>query len=566
MFARGSIGANVSAGITVALVAIPLNLALAIACGLPPAVGLVTGTVAGILGAVIGASPFQITGPEVALAPITLAIATEHGFEGLIAVTFLAGIMQIGFGLLRLGRVVNAIPVPVVGGFLAAVGLLVFDSQLPRLLGLPAEVRLLSEIRDPALLLAVSPAVAVVGLVVIALVVIVPRHSPRLPAPLIALGFAVAPVVLFDAQLPTVSAIEGGGVFSVAMPSLVSGDLLALLPSAVALALLASTDSLLCAVSVDARTGGERTRSDQELVAQGFANMVSACFGGMPVAAAVVRSAAAIEAGATTRLASLMQSFVLGAVVLLLGGFVAYVPLVALAAILLVVGFRLVQVRQLMMMWRLARFEAVVFVVTAAGILVADFVVGVLVGVVAALVYFAHQQRRELLPEEADDRAPSRRASVVSVRAGEAAEELAGVSLVRLTGPLFFGSQDRVVDLVKQVDRARPVVLDLSGVTTVDTSGALALARSIGELTERGVTIHLEGLDGVDPLVSWALEQESVEQEQGANEDRESIERNGSGRSAPAREPMVTSRNDVGPILSTAAPATHRQTEVTRGV
>lgn len=503
MFERRSLGTNISAGITVALVAIPLNLALAIACGLPPAAGLVTGAVAGILGALLGASPYQITGPEVALAPITLAIVTEHGFSGLIAVTFLAGLMQIAFGVLRLGGIVNAIPVPVIGGFLAAVGLLVFDSQLPRLLGLPAELKLLTDIRDPAVLLQITPAVLAVGVVVIGVLVILPRHIDRLPAPLVALAIATAPILLFDAELPTVTAIESA-IPTVALPTFALSELTSLLASAAALALLASTDSLLCAVSVDARRGGERTRSDQELVAQGLANMASACFGGMPVAAAVVRSVAAIEAGATTRLAALVQSVVLALVLLVLGGLVAYVPLVALAAILLVVGARLIQIRQLRTMWRLARFEALVFVATAVAILVADFVIGVVAGVVASLGYFAHQQRLAL------GQAADRRERPGPALTSEAIElSPTSVNTVRLAGPLFFGSQDRVAGLVSEIERSGRAVLDVSRVTTVDTSGALALGRAINELTERGVEVRVWGLEQIDPLVSWGIEHAS---------------------------------------------------------
>ncbi len=512
MFARGTVGANISAGITVALVAIPLNLALAIACDLPPAVGLTTGAIAGILGAFLGASAFQITGPEVALAPITLAIVSQHGLEGLIAITFLAGLMQIAFGALRLGRVVHAIPVPVVGGFLAAVGLLVFDSQLPRLLGMSPEVRLLSEIRDPSVLLTVSPVVAIVGIAVIGIVVLLPRHIDRLPAPLIGVAFATAPVVLFGADMPTVSSIEGG--FPVpALPTLANLDLMAILPSAAALALLASTDSLLCAVSVDALTGGERTRSDQELVAQGIANLGSAFFGGMPVAAAVVRSSAAIEAGATTRLAAIVQSVVLGLVLVVLGGYVSYVPLVALAAVLLVVGYRLIQIRQLGFLWRVARVEAAIFIVTAMGILVADFVVGVLVGVIAALFHFAHQQRRALVPQEApavDLEASEKDGTRAVEEHGDPLHEPAARSsgTMRLEGPLFFGAQDRIADMVRDVSDSETVHLDLTGVTTIDTSGALALARALEELTKRGVQVRVAAGD-VAPMVRWAFDQAS---------------------------------------------------------
>lgn len=494
MFQPGTVGPNVSAGITVALIALPLNLALAIACGLPPSVGLVSGAIAGVLGALFGASRFQITGPEVALAPMTLAIVVEHGFEGLLVITFLAGLMQLAFGALRLGRLVDAIPVPVIGGFLAAVGLLVYDAQLPRLLGLPPEVQRISALESPSVLLGAQPASVLLGLGVAAIVALLPRYRKKLPAPLFALALAALAAPLFGGDFATVAPIDAR-LPTPHLPVFGRFDLVALLPTALALALLSSIDSLLCAVSVDSRIGGERTRSDQELVAQGLANLTSACVGGMPVAAAVVRSVAAIEAGATTRLAPLVQSAALGLVLLVLGPVVTHIPLVALAAILLVVGSRLVNLRQLASMWKMARAEAWIFVLTAAGILIADFVVGVAIGVIAALAHFARQQRESLLPGVGVGGAPT------PLRDG-------GSRVLHLEGPLFFASQDRIEALLRDVGSAGPVVIDLSRVTTVDVSGAVTLAKALQSVAAAGRRVVLAGVEELDPLLRWALAEE----------------------------------------------------------
>lgn len=511
MTERGGVLANVSAGLVVALVALPLNLALALACGLPPSVGLVTGAVAGVMGALLSASRFQITGPEVALAPITLDILSKHGFQGLLVVTFLAGVIQIALGLLRVGRVVNSIPVPVVGGFMAAVGLLVFDSQLPRLLGLPEEIRAVSEAPGLAALQHVRAPVVLLGLLVIATLVLLPRLSRRLPAPLAALGIAVVSVTAFGVSVPTVQAVEGALPLP-SLPSFGRFDLVALLPSALALALLASIDSLLCALSVDERTGGERTRSDQELVAQGLANLGSACFGGMPVAAAIVRSVAAVEAGATTRLAPLSQSVALGLVLLVLAPFVSFVPLVALAAILLVVGFRLINWRLAVELWRMDRFEAMVFVATAAGILVTDFVTGIVIGVVAALVGFARQQRLALRTSHGAAAAAltgttSPHDVATSARAGEGSSATPALELIRLDGALFFGVQDRVEELLRCSRPAKVVLLDLSEITSVDFSGATAIANASKRLRQRGARVYVTRAGRRSaPILDWVLE------------------------------------------------------------
>lgn len=474
---------NLAAGVTVALVALPLNMALAIACGLPASVGLVTGAIAGAMGALVGGSRLQVTGPEVALAPITFEIVSRHGFEGLLAVTVLAGLFQILLGLLRIGRLVHAIPLPVIGGFLAAVAIMVFDSQLPVFFGISTDARLVTDI-TPSILGGLSWSTVLVGVVAIALMIVVPRLDRRAPAPLVALVVAMVMVPVLGLPVAMVDAIEGGWP-GFAVPTFAGAPLTELAAEAVALALIASIDSLLCAVSIDARTAGPRTRTDQELVAQGLANCTSACFGGMPVAAAIVRSAAAVEAGATTRLAPLVQSLLLGLTVVAFASFVGHIPLVALASILLVVGLRLVDVRQLRHMWRSARFEVAVFAATAAGILLTDFVFGVVVGVLVALADFAHRQRALVKTRE------------IVWRAHEHAlpdDRLDGVRVIRLEGPLFFASQAKIDMLLDDLVGDGPVVIDLAAVPTLDSSGAGALGRAVERLVRSGTAVCLSSI------------------------------------------------------------------------
>jgi len=463
---------NIMSGITVALVAIPLNMAVAIACELPASVGLVTGAVAGILGALLGGSRLQITGPEVALVPITFEIIAKHGFEGLIYITIMAGMIQIALGAARVGRLVHAIPVPVLGGFMAAVGIMVFDSQLPIFLGVRSEARMATEL-SPSVIAHINwPAVAV-GVAVVAAMVGLPKISKKIPAALVALAVAIAAVLLFSVEAPMVQSFDGG----FPRPGLPVPDLTQwhdYLGEAAALALIASIDSLLCAVSVDARTDGPRTRTDQELVAQGLANIGSAFFGGMPVAAAVVRSQAAIEAGATSRLAPLAQSACLLVVIIGLGSYVDSIPLVALASILLVVGWRLVDWKGLVHMWRTARFEVGVFVATMLGILLTDFMWGVVMGVLAALVHFAHNQRELVAARQQ------------LYDAGTFKRDLENVRVVHFEGPLFFASQARIDALLGDLDGRRPVVIDLRKVPMVDTSGATALVRAAERIARQG--------------------------------------------------------------------------------
>lgn len=477
MLAPRSIPGNLVAGLTICLVALPLNLALALACGLPPSAGLLTGAVAGVVGALFGGSRLQVTGPEVALAPMTLLIVLDAGPAGLVVATFLCGLFQISFGLLGLGELARRVPRPVVGGFMTAIGLLVFDSQLPRLLGLPKEVSSVHEVFGAGLLEQIHLEALAVGALALATVVLAPRFLPRVAAPLLALGAAT----LLGLAWPSVPTVEpfAGGFPTPSLPDFSALDFSHIVPEALALALLASIDSLLCAASIDARTAGPRTRNDQELIAQGFANMASASVGGMPVAAAVVRSMAAIEAGASTRLAPLSQSVCLGLVLVFVGGAVTYVPLVALAAILLVVGYRLLEIQLIRRLWAHDRWEAVILAGTSAAILATDFVTGVVLGCGLALGRFAWAMARSF--------------------AIQRVEGHASTDVVRLEGPLFFGNLTLLDRLPLAADNGRELLVDLSGLTAVDSSGAVALRAALERLASESRPVWVARLPAGAP-------------------------------------------------------------------
>ncbi|MEC7524474.1 MAG: SulP family inorganic anion transporter [Myxococcota bacterium] len=467
-FARRGLARNVAAGISTALVALPLNIALALACDLPASVGLWTGALAGIVGAVLGGARLQITGPEVALAPMSYAIVSEHGLDGLLWCTLLAGLLQVVFGAARLGRYVRAIPAPVILGFMIAVGLMVLDGQLPRLLGMPDETRSLFD----AITLGratLDPTPTLLGLAGCALVVGLPRLHPRIPAPLVAVAvvmFLVWALALRVPHVPDVDSVHP----AFGLRALSTGELVALLPSALGLALLASLDSLLSAVSLDARMG-TRHRSDQELVAQGVANALAGLCGGMPVAGAIVRSAAAADAGGDNRAAPLVQSLVLGTLLLAMGHHLDAIPLTVLAGILCVVGAKLVQPDRLLALFRRSRVDAVIALVTTVSILAIDFVAGVAVGVAVSLGRFALGQARL-------------RVAVDRSRAD------ARVAVVRVDGPLVFATVAGLEETLLGIEHPR-LELDLAGVCSVDVTAVDGVRRAFAQLSERGVEVEV---------------------------------------------------------------------------
>ncbi len=477
MVRGGTVINNVLAGVTVAFVALPLNLALAMACGLPPAAGIITGVLAGVVAGLFGGSRLQISGPEVALAPLTYEIVSRHGVKGLMVATFFAGLLQLGFGAARFGRFVHSIPRPVIGGFLAAVGVLVLDAQLPRLLGLPADVRLLSAVAPHDAFVRTDWVSLVLGVVVMACFVLMPRLSPRVPGALVGLTVVGVAIWLMGASLPTVGSLELSGLHFT-LPAFGEIELGALLPEALALALLASIDSLMSAVSIDVVTKAKRHGSEQELMAQGVANVLSSLVGGMPVAGAVVRSMASVQAGATTRLASISHAGALLVMLLVAAPLVGSLPLTGLAGILVVVGMRLLNWRELRFIWRASPFEALAFVVTAASILAGDFVQGVATGLVVSLVHFAVQHSRLAL----NSQRPLATGSL----------SLEATTIVEIQGPIFFGSHGQL-EALAQPEGRQTLILDLRSVPMVDLTGADALRGLIERLGARGTRVLAVG-------------------------------------------------------------------------
>lgn len=487
MVSPANLPADLSAGLTVALVALPLNIALAIACGAPAAIGVITAVVAGIVAGLTGGSHLAVTGPAAAMVPLCAEIVTRHGLKGLVVAGFFAGALQVALGAARIGRLVQSIPVSVVAGFMSGIGLLILSGQLPRLMGLPAEVKTLGAVaKNPALLSSIQPVAVGIGLVVLASMVLLPKLSKKIPAALVALGAVTGIVVLLKVGLPSVGAIPRS-VPLPRLPEFAGVDLVALFPEIFALAALASIESLLSAVAVDAMAKTPRHSSDQELIGQGLANMVSALFGGLPVTGVIVRSSVAVQAGGRTRMTPVSHSLAILLMMFVAAPVVARVPIAALGGLLVFIGLRLLEWRELKKMWTISRFEAFVFLATMTGIVVFDFIDGVLVGVILSLVHFAHTQRElgvetvELTELDEPEEVPRLLGSDPGVPAG--------VSVVRIEGPLFFVSHTGLEKLAAREHLPSYLVFDLAGVPLVDVTGVETLRAQIQALAERGTKV-----------------------------------------------------------------------------
>ncbi len=481
------------AGVTVAVVALPLALGFGISSGLGAAAGLVTAVVAGALAAVLGGSHLQVSGPTGAMTVVLVPVVARHGAESVAAVAIMAGGLVVLGGLLGLGRLVGYIPWPVVEGFTFGIGIVIALQQVPLALDTPraegenalvVAVRTLGDV-DWA---AAAPALGVVAGVV-AVMVVLPRIRRGLPASLVAVALATVVAEVAHLDVDRIGALPAA-LPGPHLPMLDLATTSALFSSALAIAALAALESLLSARVADGMADDiGRTQPDRELVGQGLANVAAALFGGMPATGAIARTAVNVRSGARTRVSALMHALVLAGVVYLGAGLVSRIPLSALAGVLLVTAMRMVDVRTAVAICRSGRSEALVLiatlVVTVAFDLVLAVEVGVAVAAVLALLAVARSSglHRESVPDDDSVDADSEHALLHE-----------HIAVYRIDGALFFADVRRFLDELALVTDVRVVVLRLSSVRVLDASGANALAEIVDDLRHRGIVVLLKGL------------------------------------------------------------------------
>ncbi len=346
-YTRAGFLADLAAGITVAMVAMPLSIAIAIASGAEPATGLVTAIVAGFLVSALGGSRVQIGGPTGAFIVVVYGVIAEHGQDGLIIATFMAGIILLIAGRLRAGRLIALVPEPVINGFTIGIAIIIATSQIKDLLGMaiahePADV--IEKI--PALWQAretISPASLAIGLATMAGVIALRRAFPRLPGLILAVGAASALVALLNLPVNSIGSRFGAlpsGLSMPALPDLSYHRMIELLPSALVIAFLAGVESLLSALVADRMIGGAH-RPNAELVAQGAANLGSALFGGLPATGAIARTATNVRAGGRTPVAGMVHALTILVVMLVAAPLAGYLAMPALAGLLILTAWNM---------------------------------------------------------------------------------------------------------------------------------------------------------------------------------------------------------------------------------
>ncbi|AKH43357.1 SulP family sulfate permease [Altererythrobacter atlanticus] len=379
------------AGATVAMVAIPLSIAIAIASGATPAVGLVTAIVGGLLISALGGSRVQVGGPTGAFIVVVYSVIAEHGYDGLVLATLMAGAILVIAGLLRAGSLVAYVPQPVVNGFTIGIGVIIGTSQLKDFLGLEAENVPADFLEKIAALWAVRDtlnwAALGVGLVALILIVLLRRMSPRVPGPIIAVAVVSTAVFLFGLDADSVASRYGElprGLPAPAIPEITLARLTELFPSAVVIAFLAAIESLLSAMVADRMIEGKH-RPNAEVLAQGWANIGSALFGGLPATGAIARTATNVRAGGRTPVAGIVHALIILLVLLLAGPLAGYMALPALAALLILTAWNMTEPHKWKSYWQAPASDRLLLIMTLILTVVADLTVAIGVGVAFGL-------------------------------------------------------------------------------------------------------------------------------------------------------------------------------------
>ncbi len=495
------------AGVIVGVVALPLAIAFAIASGVSPDRGLVTAVVAGFIISVLGGSRVQIGGPTGAFVVIVYSVVQQHGIDGLVISTVLAGLILVGMGLARLGSVIKFIPHPVIVGFTSGIAVIIFLSQIKDLLGLqmgdvPADVieKLLaygSTLRSthlPALLVSAGS---------IIVIVLWPRVSKRIPGPLIALVGATVVVGILDLNVETIGTRFNAIPTTIDLPTFPAVSIARikeLLPSALTIAILGSIESLLSAVVADGMIGGKH-RSNVELVAQGVANIVTPFFGGMPATGAIARTATNIRNGGRTPVAGMIHSLTLLAIMLLLGSVVRLIPLATLAAILVIVAYNMSEWRSFRSLLRSPRSDVIVLVATFLLTVLLDLTVAIEIGLLLAVLLFMRRMitvtnvgiiTRELEDPDGDDDPNSMARRIIPP----------GVEVFEINGPFFFGAAYKFREAMSIIEKPPRVrILRMRNVPAIDSTAMHAIEEALMATRHTGGAFLLSDLHS-QPLVA----------------------------------------------------------------
>jgi sulfate permease, SulP family len=475
---------DLTAGVIVGIVALPLAIAFAIASGVSPERGLITAIVAGFLISALGGSRVQIGGPTGAFVVIIYGIVQKYGLEGLTVATLMAGVMLVAMGLARLGSVIKFVPTPLVTGFTSGIAVIIFSSQVKDFLGLrmgdvPANfiekiVAYSENVRY------VNVQAVGLGVIAVAIILLWPRVNRRIPGPFVALLVTTALAYYAKLDVETISSRFGPLTATIpapVFPRLGVEELTALVAPAFSIALLGAVESLLSAVVADGMIGS-RHRANMELVAQGVANIASPLFGGIPATGAIARTATNVRNGGRTPVAGMIHALTLLLITLFFGRLAGLIPLATLAAILVVVAYHMSEWRSFREELRAPKSDVAVLLVTFFLTVVVDLTVAIEIGMVLSAFLFMHRMSEvtavnavtQQIARESRDEGDVPLSELTSRSVPE------GVEVFEISGAFFFGAAEVFKETLTQVGRKPKVlIIRMRDVSLLDATGLRAL-------------------------------------------------------------------------------------------
>ncbi|MFD4815561.1 SulP family inorganic anion transporter [Peribacillus butanolivorans] len=485
---------DVTAGLVVGIVAIPLGLAFAIASGVEPIYGLYTTIIAGILISILGGSKYQIGGPTGAFVPLLFGIVMQYGYDSLLIAGFLAGLILVVMGLLKLGNLMKFIPRPVIIGFTTGIAIIIFSGQIASFFGMKVEKHetFMDNMRE---LVVKADTINVYSVSVSAICFIVillsPRILPRVPGPLLGLLIStITAYYLFPNKVATIGSTYGAiprGFPEFKVPELSLEIIITLLPVAFTIALLGGVESLLSATVAD-NMGGSKHDSNKELVGQGIANIATPFFGGIPATGAIARTATNIKSGAVSPMSGIIHGIVVLLVLLVLSPYAAHIPLASMAPILMFVAWNMSERKEFAHVLKTKTADSVVLLVTFLVTVFTDLIMGVGIGLLIAFATFIkkmshtlkirernHEVHHEIVPSDNLD---------------------SKINVYNLEGPLFFGSIDVLESsiLANLDNKTKVLVLSMRRVTYMDTSAEAALLAIVNRIGKYKGKLIISGI------------------------------------------------------------------------
>lgn len=472
---------DIIAGLTVACVAIPLSLAIAMASSVPPGVGLVSAIIGGLIAAVFGGTRVAVTGPTATMAIVIASSVENYGLTGLLVIGIACGILQIICGLSRLGRFAKLVPLPVISAFTAGIGFIIFIGQLPKALQLPAppQDHVMAVIKHIGVyIIDMNPMAFVLALITLIILKISPRYFPKFPTPILAA--AVPTIIVSFFHLSSIKLI-GTIPHELSLPSLPDFASITnwkpLMYSALEVFALASLETLLSSSAVDAIGKGDLHNPNQELIGQGLANIGASLFGGIPVAGVMARSSINLAAGAKTRRSAIIHSLVIVSVIYLCPHLIEIIPIPALAGILLGAALSMMNPREIIEFWRNDKAEVLVYVTTFVVIVTADLIDGVQAGIIMAFLIVGLR--------------------MLTTKANVKLWATQEVLRISLSGSMTFWSfekLERIQEYIVSHVKVKFVIFELDDLRGIDSTGISHFLKMINVIDGHGIKVILHAI------------------------------------------------------------------------